>query len=36
MVSKTGFGIEALLQERRSQILAIAENHRAYNACPVP
>jgi uncharacterized protein len=31
MTSKTGLGIKELLGERRSQILAIAEKHRAYN-----
>jgi uncharacterized protein len=31
MTSKTGLGIKELLGERRSQILAIAEKHGAYN-----
>ncbi len=31
MTSKTGLGIEDLLQEQRSQILAIAQKHGAYN-----
>ena len=31
MTSKTGLGINDLLQERRSQIIAIAEKHGAYN-----
>ncbi|MBD2043750.1 nucleotidyltransferase domain-containing protein [Microcoleus sp. FACHB-672] len=31
MISKTGLGIKDLLQDRRSQILAIAEKHGAYN-----
>jgi uncharacterized protein len=31
MTSKTGLGINDLLQERRSQILAIAQKHGAYN-----
>jgi predicted nucleotidyltransferase len=31
MTSKTGLGIEDLLQEQRTQILAIAQKHGAYN-----
>ena len=31
MISKTGLGINDLLQEQRSQILAIAQKHGAYN-----
>ncbi|NJN90726.1 MAG: DNA polymerase subunit beta [Leptolyngbyaceae cyanobacterium SL_5_14] len=31
MTSKTGLGIKELLGEQRSQILAIAEKHGAYN-----
>lgn len=31
MTSKTGLGIKELLHDRRSQILAIAEKHGAYN-----
>jgi hypothetical protein len=31
MTSKTGLGIKELLHDRRSQILALAEKHRAYN-----
>jgi len=31
MTSKTGLGIKELLHDRRSQILAIAANHGAYN-----
>ncbi|MBV8885269.1 MAG: nucleotidyltransferase family protein [Chroococcidiopsidaceae cyanobacterium CP_BM_RX_35] len=31
MTSKTGLGIKELLHEQRSQILAIAEKHGAYN-----
>ncbi len=31
MTSKTGLGIKELLHNRRSQILAIAEKHGAYN-----
>jgi predicted nucleotidyltransferase len=31
MTSKTGLGIEDLLQEQRLQILAIAQKHGAYN-----
>ena len=31
MTSKTGLGINDLLQEQRSQILAIAQKHGAYN-----
>lgn len=31
MTGKTDLGIRELLQERRSQILAIAEKHGAFN-----
>ncbi|HEY9814903.1 MAG TPA: nucleotidyltransferase domain-containing protein [Candidatus Obscuribacterales bacterium] len=31
MTNKTGLGIKELLYDRRSQILAIAEKHGAYN-----
>ncbi len=31
MISKTGLGIKELLYDQRSQILAIAEKHGAYN-----
>jgi hypothetical protein len=31
MTSKAGLGINDLLQERRAQILAIAQKHGAYN-----
>lgn len=31
MTSKTGLGIKELLYDQRSQILAIAEKHGAYN-----
>lgn len=31
MTSKTGLGIKELLHDRRSQILALAEKHGAYN-----
>ncbi|GAB4292769.1 MAG: nucleotidyltransferase domain-containing protein [Oscillatoriaceae cyanobacterium] len=31
MTSKTGLGIKELLDDRRAQILAIAEKHGAYN-----
>ncbi|NJL38318.1 MAG: nucleotidyltransferase family protein [Leptolyngbyaceae cyanobacterium RM2_2_4] len=31
MTSRTGLGIKELLDERRAQILAIAEKHGAYN-----
>jgi hypothetical protein len=31
MTTKTGLGINDLLQEQRSQILAIAQKHGAYN-----
>lgn len=31
MTNKTGLGIEDLLQEQRTQILAIAQKHGAYN-----
>ena len=31
MTSKTGLGINDLLQEQRAQILAIAQKHGAYN-----